>query len=123
MTRPTALVTCPDCLRMLSAEEMEIEDLQGPLQFFVEVSTYVNFGNAPPADSEIVYKKRRSDTIAGETCLSISRSCSHSLLMTTHYYFADITLPTIPVPYPLSTVDTSDMFITLLVWAFVFSFV
>jgi len=70
---------------MLSAEEMEIEDLQGPLQFFVEVSTYVNFGNSPPADSEIVYKKRRGDTIAGETCLSTSQSRSHASHAVIHY--------------------------------------
>ena len=44
---------------------MEVEELTAPLQFFVEVSTYVSFGNAPPADSEIVYKKRRGETIAG----------------------------------------------------------
>ena len=44
---------------------MEVEELTAPLQFFVEVSTYVGFGNPPPADSDIVYKKRRGETIAG----------------------------------------------------------
>jgi hypothetical protein len=53
-------------LRLLEGIEAETEEVAAPLQFFVEVPTYLNFNNqTPPVESEISYKKIRGETVAG----------------------------------------------------------
>lgn len=47
------------------ANESSLEELSGPLQFFVEIGSYTKLMGAAPQDRDVVYKKLHGESIAG----------------------------------------------------------
>ena len=51
--------------RILQAVEEDREELSAPLRFFVEISSYTKLHGEAPAETEISFRKRRGETLAG----------------------------------------------------------